>query len=135
MQMRTGKLIASAHILGLAIRNNTQALVAADKGTDIYLNIRQVPILCGPAIPMINDQMAAGSCGNRSCGGGCHPKIRCVFADHHIVMGSKIYRASHLVIMRAGWQPPDTVIKSIKSHPGKPLLPGPLKHVHWRRRR
>ena len=135
MQMRDGSFLPRTHYLRCVIRNDSQTLVTGHNSANIYLNISQVPVLCGPAIPVINDQVAAGSCGNGSRGRCCHPKIRCVFTVHHIVVGSKIYGASHLVIMRAGWQPPDTVIKSIKGHPGKPLLPGPLKHVHWRRRR
>ncbi len=133
MQMRDGSFLPRTHYLRCVICNDSQTLVTGNNSANIYLDIIQMPVFCGPAIPVINDHVAAGFRGNGSCGRCCHPKIRCVFTVHHIVVWSKIYCTPHLIIMRAGWRSPDPIIKPIKSHPGKSLLPGPLEHIHWRR--
>ena len=67
--------IAGADLYRDIVRDHTQSLILSHSLCEAHLDIGKMPVFRGPAVSMIDDNMAARYCGDLPGGGGGHPKI------------------------------------------------------------
>jgi hypothetical protein len=121
-----------AKLLGRAVGDHRQALVAENRVAQVHLDIGKELVFGYPAVAVVDLQMTEGGF-HDGPGRGCrHPGVGGILSEPHVDVRGKIQRAAIVIIVRAIGQALGAVIEPVVGDPRLPLLPGQLEHVRGR---